>query len=100
MSNKQNIALVASAVTAVVLIGVLGFVALGKLERMTQIAERTEQRLNTLADTVEPVMAAGGSKAVEAIANIDAEEAADKGDEVIGEAAERAKRFFRKDQDD
>lgn len=74
-------------------------ISLAKLERIVQFAERTEIRFNTFADAVQPVVTSAGKKTVEAISNIDASEVAEKGNEIIEEASDRAKRWLNKDRE-
>ena len=76
---------------------------LPKVERAVQTTERVEARFQGFANEVQPVVAAGSGKAVEAIKNMDAEQlsesATEKTNELMDAAAERAKRFLGKDQE-
>ncbi len=99
MSRAQGTALVTCGVVLTLAIIVGGWIALAKSERVVVATERMETRFQRFADHVEPVAVAGGEKAVEAVRNLDAEKAADKGDELIEAAAEKAKRFLNRDQE-
>jgi hypothetical protein len=75
---------------------------LPKLERVAQTTERVEARLQSLADTVEPVLQAGVGKSIQAIESMDtkklSESATKAADGVIDAAGERAKRYLDKDK--
>ena len=75
-----------------------------KLERAVATTERVEQRFQSFADDVQPVLGAGAGKAVETIEGMDAdrlsESATESSDETIRAIGERAKRFFDRDRPD
>lgn len=85
-------------------IGAAGLVVglLPKLERVTHTTERVEQRFQSFADDVQPVVSAGAGKAIESIRKIDADRlsktATDRSDELLEAASERAKRYLGRDK--
>lgn len=96
--------LIANLVVMAVAGGGLVLGLLPKLGRVADTTERVEQRFQEFADEVQPVVSAGAGKAIESIRKIDAERlsksATEHSDEIIGEAAERAKRYLNRDKKD
>ena len=80
----------------------LVFGLLPKVERAVQTTERVEARLQSFANDVQPVVAAGAGKAVETITNMDTDKmsksATEGTNKVIDAAAEGAKRFLDPDK--
>ena len=66
--------------------------------------ERVEARFQSFADEVQPVVTAGAGKAIESIQKMDAdrlsETATEKADTLIEAAAESAKRYLERNQDE
>ncbi|MEK0451329.1 MAG: hypothetical protein RL088_3597 [Verrucomicrobiota bacterium] len=83
--------LVANLIVMAVGAGALVFGLLPKLNRV-------EQRFQSFADEVQPVVSAGAGKAIESIKKIDADQiskaATKRSSELIDAASERAKRFI------
>ena len=96
--------LVANLIVMAIGAGGLVIGLLPKLERVAHTTERVEQRFQSFADEVQPVLSAGAGKAIESIQKIDADRlskaATERSDELIGAAAERAKRYLGKDKTD
>ncbi len=88
----------------VMTVGAGGLVAglLPKLERVTHTTERVEQRFQSFADEVQPVVSAGAGKAIESIKMIDADRLSkavtDRSDKLIDAASEKAKRYLSHDK--
>ena len=100
----DRIAYLLAANLLVMAIGAGGLVVglLPKLERVADTTERVEQRFQSFADEVQPVVSAGASKAIESIKKIDADRlsqtATERSDELIGAASDRAKRYLGRDK--
>ncbi|TWT84406.1 hypothetical protein CA13_58840 [Planctomycetes bacterium CA13] len=75
---------------------------LPKVERAVEATERVEERFQSFADEVQPVLSSGAGKAIETIQKMDAERlsetATDKTDILIEAASERAKRYLERDR--
>ncbi len=105
-TNKKldRISYLLAANLLVMAIGAGGLVVglLPKLERVAQTTERVEQRFQSFADEVQPVVSAGAGKAIESIKKIDADRlsktATERSDELIEAASEKAKRFLDRDK--
>jgi hypothetical protein len=88
----------------VMTVGAGGLMAglLPKLERVAHTTERVEQRFQSFADEVQPVVSAGAGKAIESIKKIDADRLSkavtDRSDELIDAASEKAKRYLSRDK--
>lgn len=93
--------LAANLLVMVAVAGALLFGLLPKVERAVQTAERVEDRFQSFADEVQPVLTAGAGKAIETIEKIDADRlsktATEKTDQLIDSAAEKARRFLDRD---
>lgn len=67
-------------------------------ERVAKSTERVDQRFQTFADEVQPVVSAGADIAIDTIEKIDTDRlsraATEKSDQLIDAASERAKRFL------
>ncbi len=76
---------------------------LPKLERIAVSSERVEQRFQSFADDVQPVVSAGSSKAIDAIDRIDVDRLTDtaneQSDELLKKLSEKAMRML-EDQGD
>lgn len=96
--------LAADLVVMATAVGTMLFGLLPKIERGIQTTERVEDRFQSFADEVQPVLTAGAGKAVETITNMDAEKLSEtvteKADSLMDAAAERAKRFIDRDKRD
>jgi len=72
-------------------------------ERVAQSTERVDQRFQSFADEVQPVVSAGADIAKESIQKIDTDQlsrtATEKSDQLIDAASEKAKRFLGIDKD-
>ena len=94
--------LATNVVAMVVVAGALIFGLLPKIERAIQAVERVEDRFQSFADEVQPVVTAGAGKAIETIQKMDAtklsETATEKTDTILEAAGERAKRFLDRDK--
>ena len=103
--NLKAIKWLLAANLVVILGGVLGLVfgLLPKLDRTIKVAESVEARFQDFADEVQPVVSAGAGKAIDTIQQMDAERlsetATEKADSLLGDAADRAKRFLEKDKE-
>lgn len=90
--NKQNQRIVVvSAVVAVVAIIVFGVMITRKLERVVQVAERTEDKLNRIVDAASPVGRAAVEKGVSVLDQVDEEELADSAEQGVKEVGTVAK---------
>jgi hypothetical protein len=100
----DRIAYLLAANLLVMAIGAGGLVVglLPKLERVAHTTERVEQRFQSFADEVQPVVSAGAGKAIESIKKIDADRlskaATERSDELIGAAFDRTKRYLGRDK--
>lgn len=104
-SKKLTWMIALLAANLLVTLGVACAMVIGllpKIERAVQTAERVEDRFQSFADEVQPVVTAGAGKAIETIKKMDAgrlsETATEKTDNLIESAAERAKRFLERDK--
>lgn len=68
-------------------------------ERVAQSTERVDQRFQSFADEVQPVVSAGADIAKESIDKIDTERLSKKSDELIDAATDRAKHFLGLDKE-
>lgn len=94
--------LAANLLVMIAVAGALQFGLLPKIERAVQATERFEDRFQSFADEVQPVVTAGAGKAIETIEKIDADRlsksATEKTDQLIDSAAEKARRFLERDK--
>lgn len=94
--------LAANLLVMIAVAGALLFGLLPKIERAVQATERVEDRFQSFADEVQPVVTAGAGKALETIEKIDADRlsktATEKTDQLIDSAAEKARRFLERDK--
>lgn len=107
MNSKLTTLIWLQAATLVAMLvgaAVMAFGLLPKIERVVEVTERVETRFQHFADEVQPVMAAGAGKAIDAIEKMDAgrlsETATEKTDDLIEAAAARAKRLLEGNQPD
>lgn len=95
--------LAANLIVMAIAAGAMAFGLLPKIERAIETTERVEARFQAFADEVQPVLTAGAGKAIETIKKMDAkklsETATEKTDSLLDAAAERAKRFLDRDDD-
>ena len=91
MDKKNQNILVTSAVVAVVAIIVFGIVITQKLERVVQVAERTENKLNGIIEAASPVGKAAVEKGVNVLNNVDEQELADSAEQGVKEVGAVAK---------
>ena len=96
--------LVANLIVIAISAGCLVIGLLTKLERVTRSTERVEQRFQSFADEVQPVVSSGAGKAIESINKIDSDRlskaATDRTDELLRAASEKAKRYLERDKKD
>ena len=84
----------------IMILGSVGLIAglLPQIIKVSNSAERIEQRFQQFADEVEPVVTAGAGKAIETITKIDADQlsetATESSDQWIKAAGEKAKRYL------
>lgn len=94
--------LAANLLVMIAVAGALLFGLLPKIERAVQTTERVEDRFQSFADEVQPVVTSGAGKAIETIEKIDADRlsksATEKTDQLIDSAAEKARRFLERDK--
>ena len=91
MDKKNQQILVCSAVIAVISIIVIGMIVVQKLERVVQVAERSEQKLNNIIETASPVGRAAIEKGVNVLNNVDEDELAKSAEEGVKEVGSLAK---------
>jgi len=91
MDKKNQSVVVISAVVAVVAIIVFGIVITQKLERVVQVAERTEDKLNRIMEAASPVGKAAVEKGVNVRNNVDEKELADSAEQGVKEVGAVAK---------
>ena len=95
--------LAANLVVMSVVGGALIFSLLPKVERAVKTVERVEERFQSFANEVQPVVTEGAGKAIETIKKMDAdklsETATEKTNSLMDAAAERAKRFLDNDKE-
>ncbi len=90
MKESYQKLLVAAVGVLVVATVAFGLMAISRLERITQVAERTEAKLDKILEAAAPVGRAAVEKGVDAVNNIDAEDlgrSTTKGIKDIGAAA-------------
>ncbi len=90
MNESNQKIMVASVLALVVIAIVFSLLVLQKLERITQVAERTDLRIEKIAKATAPVGAAAVGKGIDVIQKINTEEmskAASEGIKEIGNAA-------------
>ncbi len=63
-------------------------------ERVAQSTERVDQRFQSFADEVQPVVSAGADITKQSIDKIDTDRLSKKSDQLLDAASEKAKRFF------
>lgn len=92
---------IANLIVMVVLTAALVFLMIPRLERAVATTERVEARFQSFADDLQPVLAAGAGKSIEAIQKMDADQlaetATESSDATIRELGQRAKRFLKGD---
>lgn len=100
-TKKLNgIAYLLTANLLVMAIGTAGLILglLPKLERITVATERVEQRFQSFANEVQPVVSSGAGKAVESINKVDSDrlsrEITEQSDQLIEAAADKAMRLL------
>ncbi len=81
-----------SVVALVVAAVVFGLLALERLERITQVAERTEAKLDRIIEVAAPVGQAAIQKGADALNEIDSEELAHSASEGLKEIGSAAKK--------
>lgn len=82
----------------VVVVLIVGALVVLKLGRAVESVERVEARFQSLADDLQPVIAASGAKAIEAIGGIDADQVSTNADRLIGAGADRLERYLESDE--
>ncbi|MDB5173986.1 MAG: hypothetical protein JWN51_2759 [Phycisphaerales bacterium] len=104
MNRANERVLVFSAIALVILMGVSCYAALKKLERIAQVTERMDARLEHAMDAAAPVGHAAVEKGVQALNEVDAKElgkSATNGAKQIGAAAkERALELMKRTKKD
>ena len=91
MDKRHQQILVYSAVAGLISMIVLGVVVIQKLERVVQVAERTEQKLNGIIEAASPVGRAAVEKGVGVLNSVDEGELARSAEEsvkAVGAAAQ------------
>ena len=83
MDKKNQQILVYSAVVAAISVIVLGAIVANKLERVVQVAERAEQKLNSIFDAASPVGRAAVEKGVAVLDRVDEDELAKAAEESV-----------------
>lgn len=91
MEKKNQQILVASALIMVVVLIVFGILVLGKLERVVQVAERTEQKLDRIMEAAAPVGLAAVEKGVGVMESMNEEELAKSAEQGVKEVGALAK---------
>ena len=91
MDKKNQQILVISAVVAVISVIVIGTIVVQKLERVVQVAERTEDKLNRIMEAASPVGKAAVEKGVNVLNNVDEKELADSAEQGVKEVGAVAK---------
>jgi hypothetical protein len=91
MDKKNQQILVISAVVAVISVIVIGMIVVQKLERVVQVAERTEDKLNRIIEAASPVGKAAVEKGVSVLNNVDEKELADSAEQGVKEVGAVAK---------
>ena len=85
MDKKNQKILVSAAIVSVVAIIIFGVLIVQKLERVVQVAERTEQKIDDAIEVIAPVGRAAADKGVSVIENVDEEELAKSAEEGVKE---------------
>ena len=85
MDKKNQQILVCSAIVAVISVIVIGMIVVQKLERVVQVAERSEEKLNSIIKAASPVGKAAVEKGVSVMSNIDEEELAQSAEDSMKE---------------
>jgi hypothetical protein len=88
--KHQNI-IVCSAVVTLITVIVLGVLVIQKLERVVQVAERTEQTLNGIVQAASPVGRAAVEKGVSILNSVDDDELARAAEDTVKEVGAVAK---------
>jgi hypothetical protein len=104
MKESFQRVIVVSVVVLVAGAAVFGLLVLQKLERITQVAERTEAKLDLIIEAAAPVGRAAVEKGAEALSRIDAEElgrsATDSVKEIGAAAKQRLLEHLEKNRED
>jgi hypothetical protein len=96
MNESNQKIMVASVLVLVVIAIVFSLMVLQKLERITQVAERTDLRVEKIAKAAAPVGAAAVGKSIDVIQKINTEEMSNATSEGIKEIGTAAKDRFLK----
>lgn len=91
MDKKNQQILVVSAIIMVVAIIVFGVLVLGKLERVVQVAERSERKLDRIIEAATPVGMAAVEKGVGMMESMDEEDLARSAEAGVKEVGALAK---------
>jgi hypothetical protein len=91
MDKKNQKILVIAALISVSAIIIFGVMIVQKLERVVQVAERTEQKIDNAIEVIAPVGRAAADKGVSVINNVNEEELARSAEEGVKEVGAVAK---------
>ena len=91
MDKRNQTIMVALAVVLVISIIGFGFAILGKLERVVQVVERAEQKVDEAIVAMAPVGVAAVEKGVDVVKSMDAEEMSEATQEGVKELGSAVK---------
>ena len=91
MDKKNQLIIVASSIVAVIAIIAFGILIVQKIERVVQVAERTETKIDQAIKTFEPVGKAAADKGMKIIENVDEEDLARSAEDGIRELGSLSK---------